>query len=197
MKRLLFLLLPVFGWSQNLQDAKAAFEKDPESYQGKIIVDNVIAKEPTNAEAYFLEAKYYLGKNMYARVRENIQKAVELAPDSLEYRWVRANAVAENNYQTGIDDLNYMISKGAESGKIYLLLGKLNYEYARQLKYRPSLQPDYGYADKNPENEKILATNNSKAKEHLNQAESAFKRYENITHESAEDYLRDIERMRN
>lgn len=60
---------------------------------------------------------------MYNRVRENIEKAVELSPESLDYRWIRANTVAENDYQKGIDDLNFMTSKGIETGKILFLLG--------------------------------------------------------------------------
>lgn len=195
MKKLILLLLPIFCYTQTISEAKTYLDIDPESYQGKTILDKVIAKEPANAEAYFLTAKYYLGKNMYYKVRENIEKAVELSPETLDYRWIRANSVEEKDFQKGIDDLNFMISKGAQSGKIYFLLGKLNYEYARKLKYQPELKNDYDYKDKNTENEKILAENNSKIKVLLNTAKTAFKKYEVITKENAEVYLVDIARM--
>ena len=159
-KTLLLLLISTIGFSQTVQEAKILFAKDTESYQGKIILEKVIAKEPKNAEAYYETAKYYLGKNMYNRVRENIEKAVELSSETVDFRWIRANSVAENDFQKGIDDLNFMISKGVETGKVYFLLGKLNYEFARKLKYEPQLKKDYGYTDKNAENEKILAENN-------------------------------------
>lgn len=194
-KLLLFLLLSVFGFGQTTQEAKTLLDKDPESYQAKHILDKVIAKEPANAEAYFLTAKYFLGKNMYNRTRENIEKAVEFSPESVDYRWIRANTVAENDFQKGIDDLNFMISKGVKTGKVYFLLGKLNYEYARKLKYQPNLKADYGYSDKTAENEKILAENNIKVKALLNQAKTAFKEYETITKESAEVFFKDMERM--
>ena len=194
-KTLLFLLISVLGFSQTVQEAKILLDKDPESYKGKQILEKVIAKEPTNADAYYETAKYYLNKNMYSYVRENIEKAVQLSPETLDYRWIRANTVAENDFQKGIDDLNFMISKGVETGKVYFLLGKLNYEYARSLKYQPELKADYGYADKNAANEKILAANNTKVKELLNQAKTAFKAYENISGESAEVFFVDIERM--
>ena len=194
-KTLLFLLISVLGFSQTVQEAKTLLDKDPESYKGKQILEKVIAKEPTNADAYYETAKYYLNKNMYSYVRENIEKAVQLSPETLDYRWIRANTVAENDFQKGIDDLNFMISKGVETGKVYFLLGKLNYEYARSLKYQPELKADYGYADKNAANEKILAANNTKVKELLNQAKTAFKAYENISGESAEVFFVDIERM--
>ena len=194
-KTLLFLLISVLGFSQTVQEAKILLDKDPESYKGKQILEKVIAKEPTNADAYYETAKYYLNKNMYSYVRENIEKAVQLSPETLDYRWIRANTVAEKDFQKGIDDLNFMISKGVETGKVYFLLGKLNYESARKLKYRPELKPDFGYTDKNADNEKILAANNTKVKELLNQAKTAFKAYENISGESAEVFFVDIERM--
>ena len=194
-KLLLTLLLSGFAFAQTVQEAKTLLNKDPESYQGKLILEKVITKEPTNADAYYETAKYYLGKNMYSRVRENIEKAVELAPQSVDYRWIRANTVAENDFQKGIDDLNFMISKGVQTGKVYFLLGKLNYEYARKLKYQPELKNDYGYSDKNADNEKILATNSTKVKKLLNAAKTAFKAYEKITNESAEVFFVDIERM--
>ena len=196
MKKLLFtLLLSGFAFSQTVQEAKTLFNQDPESYQGKLILEKVIVKEPQNADAYYETAKYFLGKNMYNRVRENIEKAVELSPESVDYRWIRANTVAENDYQKGIDDLNFMTSKGIETGKILFLLGKLNYEYARKLKFEPKLKSDYGYSDKNTENEKILAANNTKVKALLNDAKTAFKAYENKTGESAEVFFTDIARM--
>ena len=195
MKKLLFtLLLSGFAFSQTVQEAKTLLNQDPESYQGKLILEKVISKEPKNADAYYETAKYYLGKNMYSYVRENIEKAVELSPESVDYRWIRANSV-KDDYQKGIDDLNFMISKGVETGKVYFLLGKLNYEYARKLKYQPELKADYGYSDKNAANEKILADNNTKVKELLNQAKTAFKAYEKMTNESAEVFLVDIEKM--
>ena len=196
MKKLLFtLLLSGFAFSQTVQEAKTLLNQDPESYQGKMILEKVISKEPKNADAYYETAKYYLGKNMYSYVRENIEKAVELSPESVDYRWIRANSV-KDDYQKGIDDLNFMISKGVETGKVYFLLGKLNYEYARKLKYQPELKADYGYSDKNAANEKILADNNTKVKELLNQAKTAFKAYEKMTNESAEVFLVDIEKMK-
>ena len=196
MKKLLFtLLLSGFAFSQTVQEAKTLLNQDPESYQGKLILEKVISKEPKNADAYYETAKYYLGKNMYSYVRENIEKAVELSPESVDYRWIRANSV-KDDYQKGIDDLNFMISKGVETGKVYFLLGKLNYEYARKLKYQPELKADYGYSDKNAANEKILADNNTKVKELLNQAKTAFKAYEKMTNESAEVFLVDIEKMK-
>ena len=196
MKKLLFtLLLSGFAFSQTVQEAKTLLNQDPESYQGKLILEKVISKEPKNADAYYETAKYYLGKNMYSYVRENIEKAIELSPESVDYRWIRANSV-KDDYQKGIDDLNFMISKGVETGKVYFLLGKLNYEYARKLKYQPELKADYGYSDKNAANEKILADNNTKVKELLNQAKTAFKAYEKMTNESAEVFLVDIEKMK-
>ena len=195
MKKLLFtLLLSGFAFSQTVQEAKTLLNQDPESYQGKLILEKVISKEPKNADAYYETAKYYLGKNMYSYVRENIEKAVELSPESVDYRWIRANSV-KHDFQKGIDDLNFMISKGVETGKVYFLLGKLNYEYARKLKYQPELKADYGYSDKNAANEKILADNNTKVKELLNQAKTAFKAYEKMTNESAEVFFVDIEKM--
>ena len=195
MKKLLFtLLLSGFAFSQTVQEAKTLLNQDPESYQGKLILEKVISKEPKNADAYYETAKYYLGKNMYSYVRENIEKAVELSPESVDYRWIRANSV-KDDFQKGIDDLNYMISNGVQTGKVSFLLGKLNYEYARKLKYQPELKNDYGYSDKNAENEKILAANNTKVKELLNQAKTAFKAYEKTTGESAEVFFIDIERM--
>ena len=195
MKKLLFtLLLSGFAFSQTVQEAKTLLNQDPESYQGKLILEKVISKEPKNTDAYYETAKYYLGKNMYSYVRENIEKAVELSPESVDYRWIRANSV-KDDFQKGIDDLNYMISNGVQTGKVSFLLGKLNYEYARKLKYQPELKNDYGYSDKNAENEKILAANNTKVKELLNQAKTAFKAYEKTTGESAEVFFIDIERM--
>ena len=193
-KVLLTLLFSGFAFSQTVQEAKTLLNQDPESYQGKMILEKVISKEPKNADAYYETAKYYLGKNMYSYVRENIEKAVELSPESVDYRWIRANSV-KDDYQKGIDDLNFMLSKGVETGKVYFLLGKLNYEYARKLKYQPELKADYGYSDKNAANEKILADNNTKVKELLNQAKTAFKAYEKMTNESAEVFFIDIERM--
>lgn len=195
MKKLLLLLLPIFGFSQTLQEAKTFFSTDPESYKGKTVLDKVIAKDPKNAEAYYETAKYYLAKNMYNYVRENIEKAVQLSPESVDYRWIRANSVSEKDFQKGIDDLNFMLSKEVKIGKVYFLLGKLNYEYARKLKYQPELKADYGYTDKNTENEKVLAENATKVKELLNQAKTAFKAYENTTGKSAEVFFTDIERM--
>lgn len=196
MKKLLFtLLLSGFAFSQTVQEAKTLLNQDPESYQGKLILEKVISKEPKNTDAYYETAKYYLGKNMYSYVRENIEKAVELSPESVDYRWIRANSV-KDDFQKGIDDLNFMLSKGVETGKVYFLLGKLNYEYARKLKYQPELKADYGYSDKNAANEKILADNNTKVKELLNQAKTAFKAYEKMTNESAEVFLVDIEKMK-
>ena len=196
MKKLLFtLLLSGFAFSQTVQEAKTLLNQDPESYQGKMILEKVISKEPKNADAYYETAKYYLGKNMYSYVRENIEKAVELSPESVDYRWIRANSV-KDDFQKGIDDLNFMLSKGVETGKVYFLLGKLNYEYARKLKYQPELKADYGYSDKNAANEKILADNNTKVKELLNQAKTAFKAYEKMTNESAEVFFVDIEKMK-
>jgi hypothetical protein len=58
------------------------------------------------------------------------------------------------------------------------------------------LKADYGYCDKNAANEKILADNNTKVKELLNQAKTAFKAYEKMTNESAEVFLVDIEKMK-
>ena len=193
-KVLLTLLFSGFAFSQTVQEAKTLLNQDPESYQGKLILEKVISKEPKNADAYYETAKYYLGKNMYSYVRENIEKAVELSPESVDYRWIRANSV-KDDYQKGIDDLNFMLSKGVETGKVYFLLGKLNYEYARKLKYQPELKADYGYSDKNAANEKILADNNTKVKELLNQAKTAFKAYEKMTNESAEVFFVDIEKM--
>jgi hypothetical protein len=194
-KILLTLLLSGFAFAQNMQQAKILLDQDPESYQGKVILEKVIAKEPQNADAYYETAKYFLVKNMYNRVRENIEKAVELSPESVDYRWIRANTVAENDYQKGIDDLNFMTTKGVETGKVLFLLGKLNYEYARKLKFEPKLKIDYGYNDKNTENEKILAANNTKVKALLNDAKTAFKAYESKTGESAEVFFTDITRM--
>lgn len=195
MKKLLFtLLLSGFAFAQTVQEAKTLLNKDPESYQGKLILEKVITKEPKNADAYYEIAKYYLGKNMYSYVRENIEKAVELSPETVGYRWIRANSV-KYDFQKGIDDLNFMTSKGVQTGKVYFLLGKLNYEYARKLKYQPELKNDYGYSDKNAENEKILAANDTKIKELLNEAKTAFKAYEKTTGESAEVFFVDIERM--
>lgn len=71
----------------------------------------------------------------------------------------------------------------------------MNYEYARKLKFEPKLKSDYGYSDKNTENEKILAANNTKVKALLNDAKTAFKAYENKTGESAEVFFTDIARM--
>ena len=193
-KVLLTLLFSGFAFSQTVQEAKTLLNQDPESYQGKLILEKVISKEPKNADAYYETAKYYLGKNMYSYVRENIEKAIELSPESVDYRWIRANSV-KDDYQKGIDDLNFMFSKGVETGKVYFLLGKLNYEYARKLKYQPELKADYGYSDKNAANEKILADNNTKVKELLNQAKTAFKAYEKMTNESAEVFFVDIEKM--
>ena len=194
-KTILFLLISALGFSQTVQEAKTLLNQDPESYQGKLILEKVISKEPKNADAYYETAKYYLGKNMYNRVRENIEKAVELSPKTVDYRWIRANTIAENDFQNGIDDLNYMISNGVQTGKVSFLLGKLNYEYARKLKYQPEIKNDYGYSDKNVDKEKILAANNTKVKELLNQAKTAFKAYEKTTGESAEVFFVDIERM--
>ncbi len=193
-KTLLFLLLSAFTFGQSLQDAKTLFEKDPESYDAKKILDKTLEKDPSNAEAYYLTAKYYLSKDMYRQVRENMDKAVALSPDTVDYRWIRANAV-EKDFQKGIDDLNFMLSKGVATGKVYFLLGKLNYEYARKLRYEPALKEDYGYSDRNLENEKIIAANNAKAKELLTAAKSAFKAYESITSDSAHVFFTDIARM--
>jgi len=195
-KTILLLLVSALSFAQTVQEAQTIFAKDSESYQGKQILEKVITNDPNNAEAYYETAKYYLGKNMYNKVRENIEKAVQLSPETLDYRWIRANSVAENDFQKGIDDLNFMISKGVKTGKVHFLLGKLNYEYARKLKYRPELKADYGYQDKNAENEKIIATNASHINTLLKDSESNFKAYENITNESAEVFLRDIEKMR-
>lgn len=194
-KTFFFLLISVFGFSQTVQEAKTLFEKDSESYQAKQILEKVIAKDPNNAEAYYETAKYYLGKSMYSYVRKNIEKAVELSPETIDYRWIRANTIAENDFQKGIDDLQFMISNGVETGKVYFLLGKLNYEFARKLKYNPQLKKDYGYSDKNTENEKILADNKTKIQDLLNHAKTAFKSYEKLTGESAEEYFTYIERM--
>lgn len=195
MKKILFLLLPMFGFSQTVHEAKTYFSSDPESYKGKTVLDKVIAKDPKNAEAYYEKAKYYLGKNMYGYVRENIEKAVQLSPETLDYRWIRANSVTDKDFQKGIDDLSFMLSKDVKTGKVYFLLGKLNYEYARKLKYQPELKADYGYNDKNTDNEKVLAENATKVKELLNQSKTAFKAYENTTGKSAEVFFTDIERM--
>lgn len=193
-KTLILLFVSTIGFAQTVQEAKTIFAKDAESHQGKQILEKVIAKEPKNAEAYYETAKYYLGKNMYNKVRENIEKAVELSPETLDYRWIRANVV-DTDFEKGINDLNFITSHGTESGKIYFLLGKLNYEYARKLKYRPELKQDFGYSDKNPENERIIAENNTKAAELLKQAKSSFKAYEKLTGESAEVFFKDIDRM--
>lgn len=194
-KLLLTLLFSGFAFAQTVQEAKILLDKDPESYQGKLILDKTIQKEPQNAQAYFLTAEYYLNKSMMSKVRENIEKAVQLSPESVDYRWIRANSIAENDFQKGIDDLNFMISKGVETGKVYFLLGKLNYEYARKLKYEPKLKSDYGYADKNAENEKVIAENSTKVSELLKNAKMAFKQAESITGKSAEVFFVDIDRM--
>ena len=94
-KVLLTLLFSGFAFSQTVQEAKTLLNQDPESYQGKLILEKVISKEPKNADAYYETAKYYLGKNMYSYVRENIEKAVELSPESVDYRWIRANSVKQ------------------------------------------------------------------------------------------------------
>jgi hypothetical protein len=194
MKKLLFLLLPIFGFSQTVQEAKAYFAKDVESYDGKKILDKIIAKEPNNAEAYYEAAKYYAGKQMMSYVRENINKAIQLSPENTDYRWIRANAI-KDDFQIGIDDLNFMISKGVETGKVYYQLGVLSYEYAKIIKYQPKLKPDYSPNYRNAENEKILADNKVKVKELLETSKYAFEQYESITGQSAETYFVDLERI--
>lgn len=61
-KALLFILISALGFSQTVQEAKILFNQDPESYQGKLILEKVITKDPKNADAYYETAKYFLGK---------------------------------------------------------------------------------------------------------------------------------------
>jgi tetratricopeptide (TPR) repeat protein len=60
-------------------------------------------------------------------VLENIEKAIELNPDNVDYRWIRARCLMNKRTQEiavirAIEDINFMLSKGESSAKVYNLL---------------------------------------------------------------------------
>lgn len=200
-KTILFLLLiSGFVFGQNINDAKALLKQNPESYEAKKILDKIVSQEPNNAEAYYIIAEYYHKKGMSNYVRNNMEKAIKLAPDNLDYRWFRAYSVGagstnKEQLDTAIGDLHYILDKGQETGKLYFLLGRLYIDRARVQKFNFKPNENKSFSDDNSQKEKSIAENDAKVKEMLQKAQNYLIKSKEIANTDIGLYIVEIERL--
>ncbi len=120
-------------------------------------------------------AKSDLESRMYSNAKRNATKAIELEPNNQETRWIRikasmTSASKADDYKTAIADLEFLLSAGDQSEKVYKSLGLANQNYA------VILQQDF--------------SDNKSAINHYLKAKEAYEKAKNISGNS--DYAYDI-----
>ncbi|WP_312395680.1 hypothetical protein [Chryseobacterium sp.] len=157
-----------------------------------------------NSDKYYAKAIESLDRKNYTEANKQIDNAIALDSTNLEYRWIksRVNLTSQsdrNNFITAIKNLEFILSNGGKSARVYNAIGIAERELGYQIKNFERPSEDNSFKDDNKFDEwKVI---NKKALQHLILASKYFEQAEIILKGStnnADIYLNnDIEDLKN
>lgn len=136
--------------------AVETLKTEPDNDKSMKDLEGLIDQEEFNTE----EANYLLALgNLYERtpnqyVENYINKAISLNENNLNYRWIRVrcnllSSSKQDDFSQAIEDLNFMITNGAATAKVYNNLGVANKELADILANFVKAKRTNSYSDDN------------------------------------------------
>lgn len=148
------------------------------------------------SEQYYSKAVESIDRGSYSEAEKQIDKAILLDADNLEYRWIKSRVnltsnSSDNNFLIAIENLNFILNKGEKSSKIYNALGIAERELG--LSIRNYKRPEKNNSFRDDNTEEIEQLNIYKdALKHLTLASEYFQKAEELKSGStrnANDYL--------
>lgn len=112
----------------------------------------IFYSQTNTADFYYKKATDALNKKHFSEVNKQIDEAIKLDGENLEYRWIKARAnlnsnSSEENFILAIDNLNLIISKGGSSAKVLNALGVAENELAKSIRNYHHPKEDQSFKD--------------------------------------------------
>lgn len=138
------------------------------------------------------KANEALDASNFRKAKENATKAIEFNPQSLDAYWIRSRASltsssTEKDFRTAISDLNFIISNGGASAKVYNALGLAETELASYIFRFKKPKENKGFSDDNSAFVKEQKAFFNEAITHYENAKLAYKKAEEINPEEKQN----------
>lgn len=160
-----------------MAESKAVLKENPNDFSATRTLEKLLKKQPNDEEMNYLVANSYLQDSPSHIVQKYISKAIKANPGNLDYRWIRVRCKMMSysnldDYELAVQDLNFMITNGAKSAKIYAYLSAAEREMGDAWRYK-AVSQNNGWKDDNGKQVSEKKQNETKALEHYKKAKEA------------------------